>query len=346
MNDVVNAGPGAGPDVTVVVVTHAGRHLVQPCLDSLAAQSAPHRLLVVDNHSTDGTAELLAARLQADEILRTPANLGFAGAVAAALQVVGTRFVALLNDDAVADPDWLAQLLAVARDDPDAAAWTSLMLQFDHPELVNNAGAGLTPFGYGVDLAPDTPADAVPVGPVEVFGFCGGAALLRTDAVRAVGGFPAEYFLYYEDLDTGWRLRLAGWTIRRVPGSRVLHHHAATTDRRSELFHRHNERNRLWTLLRCAPLTFALTGLVRFVLTTASLALRQRLRADARQAAADHPNFRVGLRVGVLLETLRALPRLLRGRGRISAIAVRGRGAVLGEGIRGTLREQGHHPGR
>lgn len=290
--------------VTVVVVTYRAAEFLAETLAGLAAQTCPHRLLIVDNASTDGTSDVIAAAAPEATVLRLDTNAGFAGGVAAALPLVRTRFVALLNDDAVPRPDWLAVLLAAAEQDPSAAAWTSLMVLHDRPDIVNNLGAAVNEHWYGIDVSAGEPVDEVPTRVLEVFGFCGGAALLRTAAVRAVGGFPAEFFLYYEDLDTSWRLRRAGWTIRSVPAAVALHRHAATSDRRSELFHFHNERNRLLTLIRCAPLPVAPAQLLRFALTTASLTVGRALRRPIPDAA----NFRLRLRLRVLAATLRMAP--------------------------------------
>ncbi len=205
------------PEVTVVVVTFRAASFLGETLAGLAAQTAAHRLLIIDNASTDGTADVIAAAAPGATVHRLAENAGFAGGVAAALPLVQTRYVALLNDDAVPRPDWLAQLLGAADGSPGVAAWTSLMVLRDLPEIVNNLGAALNTHWYGIDVAAGASVATVPSRELQVFGFCGGAALLRTAAVRAVGGFPAEFFLYYEDLDTSWRLRRAGWTIAIVP---------------------------------------------------------------------------------------------------------------------------------
>src|SRR3954447_22902877 len=101
--------------VTVVVVSWEGAHLLPACLDSLLAQTLPHRVVVVDNASTDGTAELLAARPEV-QVVRSDRNRGFAGGVQLGIDAADTEFVALLNNDAVADPAWLAELLSAARE--------------------------------------------------------------------------------------------------------------------------------------------------------------------------------------------------------------------------------------
>lgn len=294
----------ADTDVTVVVITHRAAAFIDHMLSGLRAQTHPHDLLVIDNDSRDGTADILARSVAPHEIRRMPRNLGFAGGVAAALPLVHTKYLALLNDDAVPDPDWLEQLVTAARGDDRAAAWTSLMVLADRPDTVNNIGSALNERWYGVDVSADQPVVTVGSQIRDVFGFCGGAALLRTAAVRAVGGFPAEFFLYYEDLDTSWRLRRAGWQIRAVPRSRVAHRHAATSDRRSEMFHYYNERNRLLTLVRCAPLAVVAGQFVRFALTTASLTVKRWLG----RPIPPEPNFGIGLRLRVFRDALTMVP--------------------------------------
>jgi GT2 family glycosyltransferase len=160
-----------------------------------------------------------------------------------------------------------------------------------------------------------------------VFGFSGGAAMLRRDAALSVGGFPRRFFLYYEDTDLSWRLRLAGWSIRYEPTAVVHHRHAASSDVSSALFAFHNERNRLLTLARCAPLGGASRAWARFVLTTASLALRHVGGRRGRQPQ----NLQVGLRIRVLAAAIRLLPWALSSRRRTRP-AVRGRELDLGLG--------------
>jgi GT2 family glycosyltransferase len=249
---------------TIVVVTWRGRGHVGACLDAVAAQTRPHRLLVIDNASDDGTAEILARHPARPAVLRLPANVGYAGALAAA--EVDTELTAWLNDDAEPAPDWLAHLEDALDRHREAAAAASRMVGLDG--AVISLGVGLTASGHGVDL---TAVDA------PVFGFCGGAALLRTSVLREVGGVPARFFCYYEDTDTAWRLRLAGHTIVPVPDAVVTHRHGASSRPGSRQFHLWNERNRLAMLIRCAPATVAARELARFAALTALLPLRRAL---------------------------------------------------------------------
>jgi len=328
--------PAAEPDVTVLVVTWRARDLLAACLEALRGQTVPHRLLVVDNASTDGTAELLEKYEEA-RVLRLPRNAGFAGGAAAGLDDVRTPYVALLNDDALPAPGWLAALRAALVADAGLVAATSRLLLASTAAgpaggagRVNNAGVLLRPDGYGADRGlgePDGPPYDVPA---EVFGFSGGAALLRTGAVRTAGGFPAPYFLYYEDTDTSWRLRLAGGRIGYVPDAVVRHVHSASADQASASFSFHNERNRLLTLTRCAPAGVAAREVARFPLTTASLAAKRALRRPVPPA----PHFRPGLRLCVLASYARLLPWALRERRRIGRRCVVDRAAVADRWMR------------
>jgi|BarGraNGADG00212_1021973.scaffolds.fasta_scaffold07514_2 GT2 family glycosyltransferase len=113
--------------VTVVVVTWNGAHLLADCLDGLREQDLAHRVLVVDNASTDGTLELLARNYPEVEILRSDRNTGFAGGATLGLRHVTSPFAAVLNNDARPDPAWLGELVA-AFDALDVAAVTSKVL--------------------------------------------------------------------------------------------------------------------------------------------------------------------------------------------------------------------------
>ena len=294
----------------VVVVTWQGAHLLPACLESLRRQTLPHTVLVVDNGSTDGTEELLAERFPEVEVLQTGANLGFAGGVQSGIEAAGTPFVALLNNDAVADPGWLAALVGALAAAPEAAAVTSrMLLQDTEPPLLNNTGVVLLPDDYGADR--DLRADASGrLEPDSVFGFSGGAAVLRREAVDAVGGFARRFFLYYEDTDLSWRLRLAGWDIRYEPAAVVHHAHSATVDQTSDRFAFFNERNRLLMLTRCAPARRVVRAVLRFLVTTGSLTAKRVLR----RPVPAQPVFSPALRMRVLASYARLLPWALRTR--------------------------------
>ncbi len=301
------AALSADARTTVVVVTWRGRGLIGRCLDALAAQTRSHQVLVVDNASTDGTADEIGAHPVRPSVLRMVRNTGYAGALEAALPQVSTPFTAWLNDDAEPEAGWLAALEKALDDDDMAAAAASVLHAVDG--TVTSTGVALTRIGYGRDITGSLP-----------FGFCGGAALLRTDALRAAGGVPGSLFCYYEDTDTSWRLRLSGHRVIAVPTARVRHVGGASAQHGTAAFHRWNERNRLLVLLRCAPAGVATRELARF----AGLTLLLPFRRNGPAA----PNFAPRLRLQVLAEVAARLPATLAARHRISRRATVGRSVV------------------
>ena len=237
--------------MTVVVVTWNGAHLLDACLTSLRSQTVAHRVLVVDNASIDGTAELLA-RYPLVDVVRLPTNTGFAGGAQAGLDAATTEYTAFLNNDAEADPGWLSALEKILDTAPDVVAVTSKVVLAGDGRI-NNAGGALTAWGSGYDRGYGQPDDEQYARSVDVAAFCGAAAAVRTAEARRVGGFPAEFFLYYEDTDLSWRLGRAGGRIRYVPEAVVRHRHSATSDQASAAFAFYNQRNQLLMLLRNAP---------------------------------------------------------------------------------------------
>lgn len=323
------------PLVTAVVVTYDGVDLLPACLDSLAAQTVGPdvlRVVVVDNASHDGTLALLRERYAWVDVVASTRNLGFAGGVDLGIRRAETPWVFLLNSDAQAAPDCVERLLAAVGDGADercaGVVPTLLLAQRYRParpddpadavvhgpdgawvaddagtvRLVNSTGGLVTRDGHGTDRGWLADA-ATHAPPADVFGFCGAAALLRRSAVLDVGGFDPRFFMYYEDTDLSWRLRLAGWSVHHVPGATVDHLHAATSVVGSDLFTLHNDRNRLVMLVKDATARRALTAVARALLTLASTTLRR-----------NEPWHRTGLRWRALGSFLRLLPHALRAR--------------------------------
>lgn len=324
----------ATADVTVVVVNYNGAHLLPGCLDSLAAQTVRDRLrvVVVDNASQDGSRELLAERYPWAEVVESDENLGFAGGNDLALATLTTPYAFLLNSDARAEPGCVEALLREA-EQPGAArcaalnATVLLQQRFRHarpgesgPEvltvpagrvvpddagtvrLVNSTGNVVSADGYGQDRGWLEDA-ATHRPPAAVFGFCGAAVLLRREALADVGLFDDAYFMYYEDTDLSWRMRRRGWEVRYVAGARVDHIHAASSVAGSDLFHLHNDRNRLLMLVTNATAALALGAVARTAVTLASTTLRRR-----------EPWHRTALRWRAAGSFLRLLPHALRSR--------------------------------
>lgn len=271
--------------VTVVVVTWNGAALLPGCLSALAAQQVEGGFLtwIVDNASRDGTQDLLRRDYPEARVFRSMENRGFAGGNNLALARVETEYVALLNNDARPRPGWLAALVAALDADAAAGAVSGKVLLTPAPDagaLINNAGGTLDDDGHGRDRGFRELDRGQYEAPAEVFYAPGTACLYRTVAIATVGLFDDDFFLYYEDVDLGWRLRLAGWTARYEPSAVADHLHSATAVTESAVHLFHDARNRLLTLTKDAPGQVALIAAVRFPVTVVGSVVRgERLRA-------------------------------------------------------------------
>lgn len=217
------------PEVAVVVPNWNGADHLAACLDSLLAQSMPCRVIVVDNGSVDGSLELLE-KYQGLKVILNQKNEGFTGGVNPGFQRAmddGLKYVATLNNDAVADKDWLKQLAAALDKNPRAGIATSKILD-GAGKRIDSTGDYLTvwglpyPRGRGeADL--DRYDDET-----DIFAASGGASLYRVKTLQEIGLFDQDYFAYYEDVDLSFRAQLAGWKVRYAPGA-VVHHQIGAT---------------------------------------------------------------------------------------------------------------------
>jgi GT2 family glycosyltransferase len=238
---------------TVVVVTYDSEADVDRCFGSLArarAGGASLRVVAVDNASTDGTVRRLAERFPAVEVIHAGGNLGFAAGANLGIERArrhGAEYVYLLNPDTEVAPDFLERALEVADADPATAAVQSLLTLDPERELVDSAGNAIHFLGFGYCLEHRRPVASIDHAVREIPFASGAACLLRLAALDRTGTFAEELFLYCEDLDLGWRLRLAGFRNALAPRSIVFHHHDLAFPPAKHFF---LERNRPLVLLR------------------------------------------------------------------------------------------------
>jgi GT2 family glycosyltransferase len=239
---------------SVVVPNLDGAELLGPCLEALSAQTVDGvETIVVDNGSRDGSVALVRERFPDVTVIELSENHGFAGAMNAGIEAAAAPLVAFLNNDAVAAPDWLAELAACLERHPRAAATTAKLVGTTGEDTLDGAGDGLTrsflPFVHGHGRPDDGSWDAE----TEVFGASGTASLWRAEVLRELGGFDERFFAYYEDVDLSFRARLRGHELWYAPRAVASHRRGATAG--SDLrFSLHNPaRNRWYFLLKDAP---------------------------------------------------------------------------------------------
>ncbi|MDP3871357.1 MAG: glycosyltransferase family 2 protein [Methyloversatilis sp.] len=239
----------------VVIVAWNCWDVLHDCLGALSQQTVQDfRVIVIDNG--DATTEQIASLESYPRLVyaRSPSNVGFSAANNHGISLADDcTWIALLNPDTRAEPLWLETLLAAARRHPDCAMFASRLLQAWNPELLDGDGDRYHVSGFAWRDGFGLPAANRSAAEREVFSPCAAAALYSRHALIEVGGFDEDFFCYMEDVDLGFRLRLAGYRCLLVPAARVHHIGSGTTSRRSAFCVYHGHRNLVWVYVKNMP---------------------------------------------------------------------------------------------
>lgn len=245
--------------VTFVVVNWNGKHLLEQSIPSIMEQTYPSfEVIVVDNGSIDGSLEYLRGFPEV-QVIELPENRGYGGPNNLAFEKARGEWIATVNNDMVLDPDWLRYLVGAIEGDPACFSVQGRNLKQGESGVIDGCGIGLRACGAARRLYHNrndgpTAGEAIPI-----FAASSGAALYRKRMLAEIGYFDASYFIYYEDLDAGWRARLKGWHSKLVPQAVASHRvHATSRAGGSEFLWYLGERNRLRTLIKNLPLGAAL----------------------------------------------------------------------------------------
>lgn len=254
----------------MIVVNWNRREFLRECLVSLenqttyAGEAFPAEIIVVDNGSADGSPEMVAAEFPAVRLIRNPANRGFCAANNQGIAVARAPRIALLNNDAAAEPHWLAALSSALDRSPSTGMAASKILQYETPERIDKAGHILYLDGQNRGRGTGEVDRGQYDGPLHLGWPDGCAAMYRKAMLDEIGGFDEDLFAYADDAELGLRARIAGWECAYAPKAVVRHRRGATlgqgNPRRVFLI----ERNRIllaaklfpWRLLLLNPYYF------------------------------------------------------------------------------------------
>jgi len=261
------------PDISIIIVTWNGRQHLDDCLEAVAAQRGGDiETILVDNASTDGTEAYVRQRFPWVRILSLATNCGFAGGNNAGARIATGEYLAFLNNDTIAPPDWL-RLLRQGLDEADhIAVATSRIVYLHDPDVIDSAGDGLTRAGGAFKRLHGRPASQADESR-EVFGACGAAFLLPKRVFEEIGGFDEDFFASYEDVDLSYRARLRGYRCRYVADAVVLHRGGATLGRSSDRSVFFAQRNLEWMYFKNTPGAILLRTLPAHLVYTAAAAV-------------------------------------------------------------------------
>jgi GT2 family glycosyltransferase len=256
--------------VSVIILNWNGKRYLQECLDSLAAQTfRDFETILVDNGSTDGSAEYVQERYPWVRLVTLPENTGFAEGNNRGLAEAGGEFIVVLNNDTRVEPEFLAELVAPALADSRFGMVAAKMRNYYLLEQIDAAGLKIGANGLGYNIGVGE-TDAGQYDGTPVFGPCGGAALYRRTMLDEVGFFDPDFFAYYEDFDLAWRGRLAGWGCAAAPKALVYHLHSATSGEWSSFKVYQTHRNKWYVIIKDWPGTLFVRYLPAVLLADAA----------------------------------------------------------------------------
>lgn len=271
------------PLVSIVIPNVNGASVLEACLASLRKQRfRDYEIVVVDNGSDDHSLELLARQFQDVRVVRLSENKGFGKAANIGARASRGAYLAFLNNDTFVDPDWLVELFECLERHPAASSVAAKVMRMDDPATIDGAGDSMTwslkayRRGFGED------ADRYLL-EAEVFSASATACLWRSEVFFELGGFDESFFAYYEDVDLGFRARLAGYECWYAPGASVLHVGSATARSSWPSFNAfHSVANRWRMIVKNAPLRWLLLNLHSLVTGEVALLARAAASGDAR----------------------------------------------------------------
>ena len=246
--------------ISVVVVNYNRAEMLESCLASLGRQTfREFEVVVVDNGSSDSSPGYIKSCLGGlvDKAVFLGSNTGFTGGCNRGIEQSSGEYIALINNDAEAEPEWLSSLIAAAEKQSSAGMWASKIL-FHGTDIIDKAGHLIFPDGQNrgrgtgeKDLGQYQVSE-------EVLLPDGCAAMYRRELLEETGGFDEDFFAYADDADLGLRARWLGWACFYVPEAVVYHHHSSTTGSFDPGKIYWVERNRIWLAVKNFPLSLLL----------------------------------------------------------------------------------------
>jgi len=192
--------------IPIIVLNYNGIKFLRECIDSLKEQTYPdYRIIVVDNASNDGSVDFLKKRYHDVGIIVNKTNYGFASGYNRVIKQLDSKYVALLNNDVIADRKWLNSLVDCFQSYNDVFACGSRILLQSPKGRINHAGAKVSILGGGWDEGYLESDVAKETQPYPTASACGAAMMLDRQVFLELGGFDDDFFAYFEDVDLCYR---------------------------------------------------------------------------------------------------------------------------------------------
>lgn len=247
--------------VTVIVLNWNRKTLLKRCIDSLKAQTyRPLEIILVDNGSHDGSPDYIREHFPEVRLLVNEKNLGFCGGNNVGLREAKGDYIALMNNDAVMEPECIAEMVRSIEKGKDIGAVATKILLEDKPTHLDAAGIGICLDGLSIGRGRMEEASQYNE-EAEVFFVSDCVSLYRKEMIADIGLYDDDFFAYAEETDMGWRARLKGWRTLYNPKAVATHSHSSTLGSYSPFKVFLVERNRVWVAIKNLPLVYLVKGL-------------------------------------------------------------------------------------
>jgi GT2 family glycosyltransferase len=213
------------PEVSIIVTNYNGLHHLRDCFSSLERLDYPRdkfEILMVDDASTDDSVEFTRREFPKVRVMVNERNLRFTRTLIEGVKATSFPFMAFLNNDTRVEPDWLGELVRPFDSNPQCAATSAKMLEWDGSR-VNFNGGYLNFEGRGFEVCCDRGSKEEITQDTPAFFACGGGMATRRDIYERTGGFDGDFVMTYEDVDYGWRLNLLGYQVLFCPKAIMYH---------------------------------------------------------------------------------------------------------------------------
>lgn len=212
--------------ISVILNTNRCQDTLE-CLSSLVQSTyINHKIIVLDNASTDGSVQAIRSAFPAVEILTLKENLGYAGNNNVGIEAAiaqGADWVLVLNEDTILDPDCLENLVEVGQSNNQIGIVGPMVYHYNEPEIIQSAGGKLSPYWDSLHIAQDQPDKGQFTEPHPVDFITGCGIMVRRPVIEEVGTIDARFFYYKEETEWCLRARKAGWKIVHVPQAKLWH---------------------------------------------------------------------------------------------------------------------------
>jgi GT2 family glycosyltransferase len=257
------------PNVSVIIVNYNGSNVIHDCLVALNGQSyRDFEIIVVDNGSSDNSLDVIKRferthPLSNIKIVLLENNAGFAGANIKGFNYAGAEYIALLNNDAEPDTNWLHNLVRAIESNPAVGICASKLIVHG-TKIIDSAGDGFATSLKGFKRGEGEGAEKYET-EEYVFGACAGAALYRRKMIEEIGFLDEDFFLIQEDTDLNFRAQLAGWKVMFVPTAVVYHKVRSTIGHMSDEAVYYSLRNTEFVRIKNIPFSLLLRCFPAFI---------------------------------------------------------------------------------